>query len=345
MFNSVRRRDLSAMAAASLLLGPSVLSASNLQRVSIALAARGTLYHLPLMLADQLGFFKAEGLHIEWVECDSGLQATQAASNGLADVVSGDFGHVIDLQAQGQNVVAFVAQCRTPQISLGLVSKRAIGMKSVADLKTLRMGISSVGSATHWIALHWLRQAGLASDAVQFVELGGSTTAVMEGVRSGLVEALCHVDPIIHYLEQKHDFRVLADTRNLMSSQRMLSGIPVSACLFAKDEFLKKHTGAAQILASGVLRALNWLKTAGPSDILQTVPSQHWMGDRAVYLGAFEKVRDSFSLDGLFYADAVQSAWRARQGRMSMGQRKPLTMKPLFTNQFVKVIQRRPSAS
>ena len=134
-----------AMAGAS--LSPALsYAASSPQKVSIALAAKSSLYHLPLVLADQLGMFKTENLQIEWLECDSGLQAVQTALNGQADVISGAFEHTLDLQARGLNYRAFVLQGRTPQMSVGLVSRKAIAMKSLADLKSVRLGISSLGS-------------------------------------------------------------------------------------------------------------------------------------------------------------------------------------------------------
>jgi NitT/TauT family transport system substrate-binding protein len=138
----------------------------------------------------------------------------------------------------------------------------------------------------------------------------------MEAVRSGAVEGLCHVDPMLHYLEQKNELRIFADTRTLASTQRMFGGPLASACLFSRVEFLQAKPDIAQVLATGVVRALNWLKTAGPTDILKNVPSHHWMGDRAVYLGALDKVRDSYSNDGLFGQDALQTAWRARTRRL-----------------------------
>ena len=57
----LQRRQFSAWAVASALAGPLASEASiTPQKVSIALAAKGSLFHLPLVLADQLGFFKQE---------------------------------------------------------------------------------------------------------------------------------------------------------------------------------------------------------------------------------------------------------------------------------------------
>lgn len=338
----VRRREFAVMAAGSALAWPaSVYALAAPQKLSISLAARSSLFHLPLVLADQLGFFKNEGLQIDWVDCDSGYQAVQAALNGHSDVVSGAFEHTLDLQAKGLSYRAFVLQGRAPQISVGLSMRRLAGGKSVHEFKSIRLGISSLGSATHWVAQHWQKQLGLANDVLQYVEVGGTTAAVMEAMRSGSIDALCHVDPILHYLEQKNELRIMAETRTLISSQRFFGGPMVSACLFAKSEFLQKRPEAAQALTTGVIRALNWLKTAGPTDILKTVPSQHWMGDRAIYLGALEKVRDSYSLDGRFANDALQTAWRARADRLALDRSSGSTLSRAYTNEFALNVKRR----
>ncbi len=345
----LRRREFSAMgvgvAMASAWLSPNLSNAaSSPQKVTIALAAKSSLYHLPLVLADQLGMFKTENLQIHWLECDSGLQAVQAALNGQADVISGAFDHALDLQARGLNYRAFVLQGRTPQMSVGLVSRKTIAMKSLTDLKSVRLGISSLGSATHWLAQHWIYKSNLSADNFQFVELGANTSNVMEAIRSGAVDALCYVDPIMHYLEQKNDLRLLTDTRSFLSSQRMFGGSMLSACLIGKAEFLQKRADVGLILTLGVVRALQWLKTAGPYDILKLVPSVNWMGDRAIYLGALDKVRDSYSLDGVFSADALQNTWRVRASRVTNDRANWTTLGQSFTNEFALIAKRKFSA-
>ena len=41
-------------------------------RVTIALAARQSLYHLPLTLAEHLGYFRQAGISVEWLAHESG---------------------------------------------------------------------------------------------------------------------------------------------------------------------------------------------------------------------------------------------------------------------------------
>jgi NitT/TauT family transport system substrate-binding protein len=316
VLKKLRRREFSAVAMASVVLAPDLaLSAVNPQKVSIALAAKTSLFHLPLVLAEQLGAFKNEGLQIDWLECESGLQAVHLA--------------------------AFVLQGRAPQISVGLATRKALTMKSLDDLKSVKIGISSLGSGTHWVAQQWLLKAKLAAEKVQFVELGSATGQLLEAVKTGSVDALCHTDPVMHYLEQKNELRLLAETRSLLSSQRMFGGPMLSACLFGKGEFLQKRTDVALTLTRGVVKALQWLKTAGPSDILKMVPSHNWMGDRAIYLGALENVRNSYSLDGMFSTESLQTAWRARASRVSTDRANWTTLAKTYTNEFALIAQRK----
>jgi NitT/TauT family transport system substrate-binding protein len=109
--------------------------------------------------------------------------------------------------------------------------------------------------------------------------------------------------------------------------------------LFAKEDFLKKRHEAAHLLTQGVVRALNWLKTAGPSDILKIIPTTYWMGDRAIYLSAFGKVRESYSLDGAFANEALETAWRARASRVTTERANWTTLSQSYTNDFVRSVK------
>ncbi len=342
MVYRIRRRELTALGLAGFLLAPVSTQAISLpQRVSIALAAKSSLYHLPLVLADQLGMFKNENLQIDWLDCESGLQAVQMAVNGQADVVAGAFEHALDLQARGLNYRAFVLQGRAPQMSLGLSTRKANAMKSLADLKSFKLGVSSLGSGTHWFAQQWMLKANVDAESIQFIEVGASTANVIEALRAGTIDALCHVDPTVHYLEQKNEVRLLAESASLLSSQRMFGGPMLGACLFGKAEFLQKRSEVALTLTKGVVRALQWLKTAGPSDILKLVPSSHLMGDRAIYLGALEKVRDTYSLDGMFSTESLQTAWRARANRVTTDRANWTTLGKSYTNEFALLAKRK----
>jgi NitT/TauT family transport system substrate-binding protein len=289
------------------------------------LAARQSLYHLPLTLADQLGFFRQAGISVEWLAHDSGAKALASALQGQAEVVAGAFDHLFGLQHKGLNYQGFVQMGRTPQVTLGVASR--FESRSVMALKGARLGVTSLDSSTHWMACQWLLQNGLLPEDVVFVEVG-SSPAVVDALRSGAIDALCNPDPVMHWLEQKNEIRVMGEARSLMATRKVMGGPVPGACLFARADFLQRQPDVAQALSDAVVHALKWLQTAGLTDILKTVPAHHWLGDRAIYLGAFEKLRESYALDGVIAGDAVLNAWRAHArlpgrlggARLSVGQ-------------------------
>ncbi len=302
-------------------------------RVSIALAARQSLYHLPLTLADQLGFFRQAGVTVDWLPHEAGAKAVASAMQGQADVVAGAFEHLFGLHQKGLNYQGFVQMGRTPQVALGVSTRRGSTMRSVMELKGARIGVSALDSGTHWMACQWLLQHGLLPEDVVFVEVG-SSAGVMEALRSGTIDALCNPDPVMHWLEQKNDIRILGEARSMAAARKVMVGDVPGACLLARAEFLQRQPAVAQALSDGITHALKWLQTAGVTDILKTVPPSHWMGDRAIYLGAFEKLRESYATDGLILAESVANSSRAHVRLANQQPMARLVLERLYTNSF-----------
>ena len=330
-----RRRSL-LLAAMAAVAKPSVSLAAvdplrGSARVTIALAARQSLYQLPLTLAEHLGYFRQAGISVEWLAHESGAKALGSVLQGQADVVAGAFEHLFGLQHKGLNYQAFVQMGRTPQVSLGVASR--LELRSVMGLKGARLGITSLDSSTHWMACQWLLQHGLLPEDVVFVEVG-SSTAVVDALRNGVIDALCNPDPVMYWLEQKNEIRVMGEARTLMSTRKLMGGQVPGACLLAKTDFLQRQSDVAQALTDAVVHALKWLQTAGLTDILKTVPAHHWLGDRAIYLGAFEKLRESYALDGLISGDAVLNAWRAHARLPNALSSARLPLERTYTNTF-----------
>src|SRR5512136_1994543 len=131
------RRHFIVAGSTALLAAPAFVRAQALEKAKVTLAVGGKnlLYYLPLTIAEQLGYFKAEGLEVNIVDFAGGARALQAVVGGSADVVSGAFEHTVNMQAKGQPMRAFVLQGRAPQIVLAINNKTMANYTSVADLK------------------------------------------------------------------------------------------------------------------------------------------------------------------------------------------------------------------
>src|SRR3974390_767537 len=103
--------------------------------VHIAVGGQASFYYLPLTIAEQLGYFKGEGLNVKISDFSGGSEALRAVVGGSADVVSGAYEHTINLQAKHQIYTAFVQQGRAPQIAVGIAAAKASAYRSPHDLK------------------------------------------------------------------------------------------------------------------------------------------------------------------------------------------------------------------
>ena len=306
-----------------------------LPRVRLALAASHSLYHLPLTLADRLGFFRQAGVQLEWLPQESGAKALSLVLSGQADVVAGAYEHLFGLHLKGLNYQSFVQMSRTPQVSIGGSTRGGMAWRSGADIRGLRLGISALDSTTHWTAGQWLLRQGLTAEDVVFVPVG-SSQGVIEALRSGSIDALCNPDPVMHWLEQKNDIRLLGDARTLQGTRQLMGSSVPGASLLAHVDFLQQYPDRVQALSDGVVQALKWLQTAGLTDILRAVPAVHWMGDRAIYLGAFEKLRESYAVDGLVRSEDVTHAWRVHAKLLGTYGPRQLVPERTFTNVFAQ---------
>ena len=90
----MQRRQLIATSVASAAVPSRVWSqALEKPQLSIAVGGKNLFYYLPLTIAEQLGYFKAEGLDVTIVDFSGGARALQAVVGGSADVVSGACEH------------------------------------------------------------------------------------------------------------------------------------------------------------------------------------------------------------------------------------------------------------
>jgi NitT/TauT family transport system substrate-binding protein len=333
------RRQFSRLVTAALCCASSAQSAvSDIQKVRVGVSMRNSVFHLPLVLAEQLGYFRQAGVGVEWHDFDAGSHANLALLNGQVDVLSGAFEHVLDLNERGHKLQAFVLQGRTPQVSLGIAMPRLSSYRTLADLKRFKIGITSYGSATHAMANMWCLRAGGSPLEMQYVEVGNMTSA-MESLRNGSVDGLCHIDPLMSWLEYKSDLRVVADTRTLQSTQMWLGGATAASCLYAKADLLNQRSELIQGMTDAVVRSLKWLLTAGPTDLLRSIPPNAWMGDRAFYLATLDKVRESYCPDGLFTDELLQTAWRNRALRLGLPRPNAVDRSALvaaYTNEAVR---------
>ena len=336
---TLNRRKLGTLAtvAAASVVVPALRAQTRLEKTKLAIAVGGkaAFYYLPLTIAEQLGYFKAEGLEVEINDFAGGAKALQAVVGGSADVCSGAFEHTIALQSKGQYYQAFVLQGRAPQIALGVSTKNMPNYKTLADLKGKKIGVSAPGSSTNMVANLVLSRAGIKPADVSYIGVGTAAGA-LAAMRSGQIDAMSNTDPVMTMLEQKGEVKIISDTRTLKGTLDVFGGSMPASCLYASAEFIQKNPNTCQALANAIVHGLKWLQTAGPSDIIKTVPEAYLLGDRALYLASFNKVREAISLDGIIPDDGGKIALKALASFDPSIKADKIDLTKIYTNVFAK---------
>lgn len=280
--------------------GPRAGAAGRLggTRLVVGLDHKTALANLPLTVADRLGYFQAEGLDVELREFADAGAAAQAAQSRAVHVLAAPYSQTWWLGARGQPFTAFVVHGRAPQVVMGVSLKTVPHYRGLDDLRGRRVAVQSLGGAAFRVARLLTDRAGLGEGEVEFVVPSNSFAAV-QGFRNGQFDAISFPDPTVMQLEQLGEVRVVADTRTLRGTADVFGGPMPSGCLCAPADFVDQYPRWCQALADAVVHALKWLQTAGPSDLIKTVPESHFQGDRALYLAAFERSREAFNPDGL----------------------------------------------
>ncbi len=329
-----RRTFLGATAA---LAAPALLRAQAIEKpkLSIAVGGKNLLYYLPLTIAEQLGYFKDEGLDLTIVDFAGGARALQAVVGGSADVVSGAFEHTVNMQFKGQPMRAFVLQGRAPMIVLGVNPKTMPNFKTVADLKGKKVGVTAPGSSTNVMVNFILAKAGLKPSDVSIVGVGAGQGAVA-AMRSGQIDAISNLDPVITLLARSGDLKIVSDTRIVAESDQVFGGPMPAGCLYAPQPFIDKNPATAQALANAMVRANKWIQAAGPSEVIKTVPESYLLGDRAVYIDAFLAAKGALSPDGMIPEAGPETAFRALASIDPALAKAKLDLKAVYTNDFVK---------
>ena len=275
-------------------------------RLVLAVEPRPALTYLPLTVAQRLGYFDAEGLDVEVRDIAETGGALRAVQSHAAHMACGPFSQLLLVP----RVKAFLLQTRTPQIVVGVSRKTLPAYRDVADLAGRRIGVPSGDPVGRAVLRRVLEQGGLDLARTELVPQPNPFAAV-QSFRNGVIDAISFADPVVTQLELLGELRVVADTRTVRGSTEVFGGPMPSICLAAPQDFMAQFPRLCQAVSDAMVHALKWLQTAGVTDIIRVVPESHFQGDRALYLAAFERMRESWTPDGLMPPEGPLTALRA----------------------------------
>jgi NitT/TauT family transport system substrate-binding protein len=306
------RRDALTALALSTALGafPHAALAQAAEKPTLTLGVGGKqlLYYLPLTVAEKKGFFKEEGLDVTINDFGGGAKSLQALIGGSVDVVTGAYEHTIRMQAKGQDIRSVIELGRFPAITIAVRKDLADKVKSAADFKGLKIGVTAPGSSTALTAQYAMVKAGLKATDAAIIGVGAGASAVA-AIKQKQVDVISHLDPVTSKLEADGDIVPLIDTRTEAGTKALFGGSNPAAVLYLKNEFAEKNPVTTQKLVNALMKALKWLETAKPEDVAALVPEEYLLGDKPLYISAVKNSQEAYSRTGISTPDAMKSMY------------------------------------
>lgn len=287
---------------------PPASAAPEKPKLTLGVGGMTLLYYLPLTIARDRGFFKEEGLTIEINDFGGGARALQALTGGSVDIVTGAYEHTIRMQAKGQDVRALIELGRFPGIVVGVSTSKVATIKSAADLKGAKIGVTAPGSSTALLVQFAMVKAGLKPTDAAIIGTGAGPSAVA-AMKKGEIDAISHLDPVIAKLEADGDIQVLIDTRTEAGTRALFGGSNPAAVLYAKGDFIAKNPATAQRLVNAFYKALKWIEASSPEQIADAVPPDYHYGDKPLYIRAVGRTKESYSRTGVIPPEGMTSIY------------------------------------
>lgn len=309
-------------------------AASDDGKVTIAVAGLTNLHNVPLVLADEFGYFAEEGVDVELIDSQSGTKALEAVASNSADVAASFYDHTLRMQAKGQSYKAFIVLSKSPGAILAVPPSKASQVTSVADLKGLPVGIAAPGAAEDAYFSQALRNVGLTREDVSLVTTGTGASAVA-AMESGQVAAGWMYEPAFSQFEGRNPGTgILVDTRTEAGVTEMFGeGGYAAETLYTKADWLEKNGDAARKVDRAVVKALAWMSDQSAAEITAKMPESLTGSDRKAYAEVLDATLPIFTTDGKMPKGGYEANVALLESSQGLSDLRPTET---FTNDYVE---------
>ena len=306
-----RGAALGSIAAASAVFAvPSiVIAAPPKVSLDVVVGSEHALVYLPWDLAKGAGFFDAEGLDVNLSYTKGGSEAAQALVSGSCNFSGNAIDHAIASQRQGKALVMISDFMDQPGVTLMTRTADKGKWKSFRDLKGEKVGVTSIGAATHVIGVWMAHKAGLGKEEITFIGVGGGST-MPAALAGGQVAAAFGNDPFVT--------KMIADGRgapmiDLFDPRQARAATGYNAYCFTgaltRQDVIDKQPDLVQKVVNGLVRAQKFMAKSSSGAVARAMGSDDMRGGLTVeqWAPGFSHSRTAFTRYGEIDPGGVQA--------------------------------------
>lgn len=267
--------------------------------------------------------FEKEGIDLVVSSFRGDAQMQQALAAGSVDMALGS-GPGMGFRAKGAPAIAISAMYGPPR-NLALIVPVNSPLKSAADLKGKRIGVTTLGSLTDWLVRELSRQQGWGSDGIQIAPLG-SMQARIAAMARGELDGTVQESGIGYELEEQGKGKILLLFGDIVKDF-------YTHVIYATDDMIKNKPDVIRRFLRGWFETVAFMKANKQFTIDVEAKTIH------VRPGVAAKIYDaqmsSFSMDGAWNMKALDTI---RYSLKELGILKTVPeAKTLYNDQFVPV--------
>lgn len=244
----IRRLSASLAGLAALLLMAGAASAQ--QKVRFAYLKSTTL--LPFFLAEQKGYFKAEGLDVEFIAVAGGPAVAAAIAGGSAEIGYAAPSPIAAAREQGQPYRFFIGLEREqyPGKTWGaIIATEKSGVTKLADLAGKTVTVGPPAGLCELMVREWLHHSGVRFDQIKplFIPFPQMQAAL----EVGNADAACIIEPFL-------TAALASKAKPVKLTGGYLAAHPKSYIvdgIFAKDDWIAANTKTIDAIKRAVLKA------------------------------------------------------------------------------------------
>ena len=258
-------------------------------RITIGLSSVNIAF-LPVYVAQERGFFKDEGLDVQFVMFNAGSTNLQSLMGGDVQMMGSAFVETLGGRAAGYDVKNFWGICNLMPFELYSNSN----FRSLKDAKGKRFAISRFGSLTDFLTRATLQHHGVDPKDVTILQIG-STPARFAALSAGAVDASVVWFPVTE-IAKGQGFRKLFDLKEMFPEW------PYET-FAARESWLAKERGDVVKFLRAYQRGVK--HTWDNKDDSVRIMRKYVKMDPAYAPAGYDQYRTSFPMNGVIAEKAI----------------------------------------
>ena len=313
--------------------------AADPPKITIMVSVSGItkMIYLPAKLAEQLGYFAAEGLDVEFQTQPAGIEAENELLAGAVQGVIGFYDHAIDMQSKGKEISTIVIFTQVPG-EVEMVSSKAPEIKSMADIRGKTLGVTGLGASTNFLTQYLAAKEGVASKEYLVLPVGADNTFIA-AIQQGRIDAGMTTEPTVSQLLKTGDASVLVDLRTVDGTLKALGGLYPASSLYVQRLWLDSHMDEATKLVRAFVKTLKYINTHSAAQIAEKMPKDYYGNNKSTYIQALQNSLPMYSPDGRMPAGGAETVLAVQSSCNPNLKGKSINLSKTYTNALVDAVK------